>query len=1290
MCIIRMISASYSGAANRCWFKEYRQEYSFTHEVSTFYKTPDPESSIDLSIFATAQLAQLDYSSSDGSQVKTSENTETEAFAEEFKETEAGSVHAERELSSREVTQSASLNKNQSETPGQNLNLSDADPIKFSMQNTNHNQVNLDVQVTTSQIGMHSSNQDTSVRVAADQVLANSGEDSSALNSSYMYCGCEGCSNARLGSDEPKNEWVSSAETAALPTYSYDQIAEQLNNDYWVTKGYISDGEGIKFNVGGDNSLKVDISSLTYEGQLAASRALDSWTNVTGINFILMDEDYGGTAEIFFDDANEGAYATSTSWFRSGDGYTQGRAFINVDSNWTGGGSTNIDSYYLQTYIHEIGHALGLGHAGNYNSSASYSTTSGSSNQYLNDSWQATVMSYFSQTTNTSINADFAYVVTPQIADIIAIRDLYGLTYSNTGQRTGNTTYGENSTAGGIWDSFGSLIDTITFTIFDEGGIDTVDLGSTTVAHTIDLRSEGISSINGNDGNVIIARGTVLENVKSGSGSDTIIGNSADNVIAGGGGADTIDGGAGSDTAEFSGNRANYTVSISGTTATVIKNGVTTSLSNVEFAKFDDTTISLEDLSNSNTAPVATINDLSLAAGASTSVASLVSYSDSDGDAAQKYVVWDSEGANSFYLSGTAVDARSGFVVSADQLANLTLKGDTSAGTQTLWISAHDGTEWGAWDAFTLTTTSTGRETESNNSIATADLISSGVAVTGQSSSYSDDDYFKIEATAAGTISVAFAGDSDTRGHYVSIVNASGNILTKTQFDASGTAIAEVGAAGFYYVLVEDEGYGERDDYSLTATFSGSNTGRETEPNNSIATADLISSGVAVTGQSSSYSDDDYFKIEATAAGTISVAFAGDSDTRGHYVSIVNASGNILTKTQFDASGTAIAEVGAAGFYYVLVEDEGYGERDDYSLTATFSGSNTGRETEPNNSIATADLISSGVAVTGQSSSYSDDDYFKIEATAAGTISVAFAGDSDTRGHYVSIVNASGNILTKTQFDASGTAIAEVGAAGFYYVLVEDEGYGERDDYSLTATFSGSNTGRETEPNNSIATADLISSGVAVTGQSSSYSDDDYFKIEATAAGTISVAFAGDSDTRGHYVSIVNASGNILTKTQFDASGTAIAEVGAAGFYYVLVEDEGYGERDDYSLTATFSGSNTAPVATINDLSLAAGASTSVASLVSYSDSDGDAAQKYMVWDSKGANSFYLSGTAIYARSGFVVSADQLANLTLKGDTSAGTQTLWIRAHDGTEWGGLGRLHPDDDQLEHCTGCYDK
>nr|WP_312017155.1 M66 family metalloprotease [Bradyrhizobium jicamae] len=55
-------------------------------------------------------------------------------------------------------------------------------------------------------------------------------------------------------------------------------------------------------------------------------------------------------------------------------------ANVDISSDWItndGGamdGKTGIDSYGYQTYIHELGHALGLGHRGSYNGSPTYAT----------------------------------------------------------------------------------------------------------------------------------------------------------------------------------------------------------------------------------------------------------------------------------------------------------------------------------------------------------------------------------------------------------------------------------------------------------------------------------------------------------------------------------------------------------------------------------------------------------------------------------------------------------------------------------------------------------------------------------------------------------------------------------------------------------------------------------------------------------------------------------------------------------------------------------------------------
>ncbi len=325
----------------------------------------------------------------------------------------------------------------------------------------------------------------------------------------------------------PSAAQESATKSAPLPTYTNDQISDFLVYN-WLG--------GASFNIGAARVITVNITALTAAGQQLATWALEAWSMVTGITF----NQVTGSAGITFDDNQSGAFAGPSSY--SGQGGTIYSSTVNVGTGWLSSYGTGIDSYSFQTYMHEIGHAMGLDHAGNYNGSADYRTdsTQPGDNHYLNDSWQATVMSYFSQ--GTAGTGSYNYLLTPMIADILAMQTLYGTAGT---LRTGDTTYGEGSNAGGYYDS--NLGATASFTIIDDGGYDKIKFSSVTADMRVNLNPETISDVGGLVGNMIIMRDTIIETFISGSGNDDITGNIANNVLWGGGGNDVIRGDFGND-----------------------------------------------------------------------------------------------------------------------------------------------------------------------------------------------------------------------------------------------------------------------------------------------------------------------------------------------------------------------------------------------------------------------------------------------------------------------------------------------------------------------------------------------------------------------------------------------------------------------------------------------------------------------------------------------------------------------------------------------------------------------
>lgn len=352
-----------------------------------------------------------------------------------------------------------------------------------------------------------------------------------------------------------------------------------------------------RFDVNAGDSITVNITTLAMAGQFLAREAMALWTDVTGIVF----QEVTGGAQISFQDTENGAYAQTTV-----AGGTIVKAIVNVSSNWLASFGTTLNSYSFQTYLHEVGHALGLRHPGNYNGSGNYPQDA----EFLNDSWATTLMSYFSQTENEFFadqGFDRRFTITPMSADIVAAQFAYG---GATGTRIGDNTYGVGNDSGravyGVGDEVtNNAGDLLAFVIIDNGGNDTINYSTFTDNQLINLNQETFSSVGGSVGNMSIARGTVIENAIAGAGSDELIGNSADNTLAGGQGDDVLIGGLGTDTAVVSSlSRDAIVRSNSDGSVSVIGPDGNDRLIGIEFIQFDDETIALFD--DSKMAPIIT------------------------------------------------------------------------------------------------------------------------------------------------------------------------------------------------------------------------------------------------------------------------------------------------------------------------------------------------------------------------------------------------------------------------------------------------------------------------------------------------------------------------------------------------------------------------------------------------------------------------------------------------------------------------------------------------------------
>jgi Ca2+-binding RTX toxin-like protein len=392
-------------------------------------------------------------------------------------------------------------------------------------------------------------------------------------------------------------------------------------SDGIITYGFLNTNHAVGINNNPHQGEGKGYSPFTPAQMAAARIAIQNWDDLIAPDFQEVAQGPGAkswaqnTSDILLANTTTGPAQAWAYYPGSGHQYTRLSSDV-----WIADPRVNASNgqflpgqYGLQTLNHELGHTLGLSHPGAYNFGDDNDgdglpdpiTYEGDA-FYFQDSNQFTIMSYFDSYETGAQNVDwnlmrFIYPSTPMVDDVFVIQQKYG---AETTTRTGDTTYGFNSTADVTNEAMkfhaGEMF-TI-FTIWDAGGKDTIDLSGYNTPSVIDLREGAYSSAGGagaydasqlareltleeinannvaagfgprtaalhdiyyvgvagtNEGvswkditgtsdqylmeqNIGIAYGAIVENAIGGAGNDRINGNAANNEFTGNGGADTF------------------------------------------------------------------------------------------------------------------------------------------------------------------------------------------------------------------------------------------------------------------------------------------------------------------------------------------------------------------------------------------------------------------------------------------------------------------------------------------------------------------------------------------------------------------------------------------------------------------------------------------------------------------------------------------------------------------------------------------------------------------------------
>ena len=289
-------------------------------------------------------------------------------------------------------------------------------------------------------------------------------------------------------------------------------------------------------------------------------------------------------------------------------------------------------------------------------------------------------------------------------------------------------------------------------------------------------------------------------------------------------------------------------------------------------------------------------------------------------------------------------------------------------------------------------------EVESNNSVASANSLTSGVRMTGQASSSSDVDYYKLYMSSAGTAQFSLSLPSSNYDSYtVDLYDTSGVLQRSYTTSSGGNYSIASQQSGNVYVKISS--YWGRADYQLSAlsTFTSNVAYSLTSQNPSINEGSTASFTLNTTNVATGTSVP-YTLTGISAADVSGGALSGNA--------VVNSSGvatiSITLLNDNLTEGAETLTVTAGGASASTVVNDTSKAVDDYSANSTTSG-----------------RLTLGSSVTGNIETSGDRDWFAVSLTSGSAYQFRLNANT-LNDPYLRLYNSSGTLLTENDDSGGG------------------------------------------------------------------------------------------------------------------------------------------------------------------------------------------------------------------------------------------------------------------------------